>query len=285
MLPLDSPRWAELTGSASRNGESAARRLRDGPAADFVELYHQACHQLSVGEVAYAIVPHVIQLARTMPLDERMWPLITAGTVAACRIAYPDRTPTIPTDLRADYEEATAEALQLAAEAIGQPGQTPEQSLQLLGAIAGLLGHGELAIQLLMSPPGDELACPACGERLSVGRCAQLPGEFTDSAKLHDWVARYNWDDGLEPMWVVAESRQTERATALMIYWRLGGPWLEAETGGVNSGAKRLQDVIRERVLAGFYPRLSSVFDPRSELSKVQIYQLLKDGLPEALLG
>jgi hypothetical protein len=104
-------------------------------------------------------------------------------------------------------------------------------------------------------------------------------------AELHKWVADYNWDDSLAPIWPIADSPQTPYATALMIYWRLGGPWLGSEADGVNAEARRLQDTVRGRLLAGFYTQSSICFDPAAELSRVQIYQLRKSGLPELLLG
>jgi hypothetical protein len=106
-----------------------------------------------------------------------------------------------------------------------------------------------------------------------------------DSASLHEWVVRYNWDDGLAPIWVVAESPKTEFATALMIYWRLGAPGLEAEPGSVNAEAKHLQDEVRERLLAGFYARGSSIFDPSAEVSHTQLYRFRKAGVHALLLG
>jgi hypothetical protein len=103
-----------------------------------------------------------------------------------------------------------------------------------------------------------------------------------DPAELHEWVANYNWDDGLAPIWVIVESQKTEFATALMIYWRLNGPWLEATPGNANWEAKQLQNFVRERLLNGFYPCGTSAFDP--ELSKTQLYQLRKAGVPDLLL-
>jgi hypothetical protein len=161
---LDSPRWKTLDG----NGELAARLLQLGAAADFAELDHQACHQLTVYEVAYAIVPHVIAIAQQLPLPKRVWPLVIAGTVAASRSAYPHRAPAVPPDLRAEFEQANADALQLAADAIRCSVWDAEESLQLLAVIAGFQGRGELAIQLFLCVPGEELACPSCGERLCV---------------------------------------------------------------------------------------------------------------------
>src|SRR5581483_9088633 len=106
-----------------------------------------------------------------------------------------------------------------------------------------------------------------------------------ETTNLHDWVCRYNWDDGLEPIWSIADNPATEFATALLIYWRLGGPWLESEPTGINAEAKRLQDKIRDRLLSGFYPVGRAIFDPLTELSRVQVYQLRKAGLPALLLG
>jgi len=164
VLALDSPRWKTLEG----NGELAARLLHDGAVADFAELDHQACHQLTVREVAYAIVPHVVAIAHKLPLPNRVWPLVIAGTVAACRAAYPDRSPPVPADLRAEFDRANADALELVADAIRHTVWEAEESLQLLAVIAGLQGRGELAIQLFLCVPSDELACPSCGERLRV---------------------------------------------------------------------------------------------------------------------
>jgi hypothetical protein len=106
-----------------------------------------------------------------------------------------------------------------------------------------------------------------------------------NSAQLHEWIADYNWDDGLAPIWAIVDSPKTEFATALMIYWRLGGPWLKAEPGSVNDEAKRLQNLVQERLMTGFYAQGSSRFDPSAELSRSQLYQLRKAGLPALLLG
>lgn len=106
-----------------------------------------------------------------------------------------------------------------------------------------------------------------------------------DTARLHEWIAAYNWDDGLAPMWPIADSPRTEFATALLIYWRLGGPWLGGDASPVNAEAVSLQAVVRERLLAGFYPRGTARFDPGAELSRVQLYQFRKAGVPELLLA
>lgn len=177
VLPLDSPRWRTLEASSGGTGEFAATLLMAGADVDFVELYHAACHQLTVCEAAYAIVPHVVSVAESLRGTDRVWPLVIAGTVAACRAAQPGNCAPVPSDLQADFDQANARALVLAAEALRQRNWTEEESLLLLAVVAALQGRGELAIQLFMCVPGEELACPSCGERLRVDSSGeQSPG-------------------------------------------------------------------------------------------------------------
>lgn len=106
-----------------------------------------------------------------------------------------------------------------------------------------------------------------------------------DMAKLHHWVNAYNWDDGLAPIWPIAESPCTEFATALLIYWRLGGPWLQPSVDGVNAEASRLSELVKTKLLSGCYRIGTLRYDPKDELSAVQLYNLRKSGFPELLLG
>lgn len=105
-----------------------------------------------------------------------------------------------------------------------------------------------------------------------------------DPVELHEWVKHYNWDDGLVPMWHIVESSRTEFATALMIYWLLGGAddAGSCEPGSVNRKATQLRNFVREQLLAGFYPRGECTFDP--ELTKTRLYKFRKAGVPEVLL-
>ncbi len=168
MLALDSPRWATLRGSSGLTSALAHRLLReiwDGTGSDWAELYHQVCHQVSVGEVAYAVVPHLIEIAARLPIRERLWPLDIAGIVAACCAAFPSRTPPIPEDLRADYEAAARPALLMATAALNEKGWGRGEVVELLGVVAAFQGHCDLAIHLLLNADGHgDLNCPSCGE-------------------------------------------------------------------------------------------------------------------------
>jgi hypothetical protein len=104
--------------------------------------------------------------------------------------------------------------------------------------------------------------------------------------ELHRWVAEYNWDDGLAAIWPVVNDGQIEFATALMIYWRLGGPYLEAESGAVGADARRLLAMVRQGILAGVYPKGMLRYDPIEDnrLTKPQVYKLTRGGLPADLI-
>jgi hypothetical protein len=84
-------------------------------------------------------------------------------------------------------------------------------------------------------------------------------------------------------MWPIVESSQTEFATALLIYWRLGGPDLELDVSAVNAPARQLQARVRSLLVNGYYVRGTSLFSP--QLSRVELYKLRRAGVPEVLLG
>jgi hypothetical protein len=148
-------------------------------------LYHQACHQFDVGEVAYAVVPHAVALAGQLPMRRRLWPLVIAGTVAACAAAFPSSTPPIPADLRADYEASAGPALRLALESLGQPGWPPGEVVELLAVVAAFHGRCDLAIhQFLHGGSNDDLSCPWCGEYIRWRDTADAePGAAPDPAR------------------------------------------------------------------------------------------------------
>src|SRR5689334_14017764 len=95
--------------------------------------------------------------------------------------------------------------------------------------------------------------------------------------ELHDWVRSYNWDSGLAPIWPIAQSDRTELATALLIYWRLEGPWFQ-EGSSANEEAERLHALVERRLLAGVYAKGSVRYDPVADngLSRVQVFKLKK---------
>jgi hypothetical protein len=185
MLSLDSPRWEKLRASGGGTGALARRLLleiRDGTGSDWPELYHQACHQLTVGEVAYAVVPHAVEIAERLPARERLWPLGITATVAACRGAFPSEAPLIPEELRADYEAAARPALLMATAALREPAWRRGEVVELLGVVAAFQGHCDLAIHLLLHCSDRDLHCPMCGEYIRWREGAEEDDKALDAA-------------------------------------------------------------------------------------------------------
>jgi hypothetical protein len=99
----------------------------------------------------------------------------------------------------------------------------------------------------------------------------------------HDWIRGYNWDDGFVRIWPIAQSDETEFATALLIYWRLDGPLF---MGQPDTEAARLHSLVESRLRAGRYARGSLRYDPVADnhLSRVQVARLKRDGFPAELV-
>jgi hypothetical protein len=98
--------------------------------------------------------------------------------------------------------------------------------------------------------------------------------------EIHQWVSEFNWDDDLAPMWEIVQNPDTEFATALLIYWRLEGPWLRRTE--CNSEALRLHDLVEGRLLSGAYKKRLLRYDPIAEnsLSRVQVANLKRSDFP-----
>src|SRR5690349_17260390 len=128
MLDLDSPAWNGIPASPGGTGSLTARLLRqarDGDEEAYGELYHQVCHQFTVGAVAYVAVPHLVQIARDADPHHRTQPLSIVGTVAAALAAHPTSAAPLREEWRAEYLTANSDALRLAAESLQQVGLEP----------------------------------------------------------------------------------------------------------------------------------------------------------------
>lgn len=109
---------------------------------------------------------------------------------------------------------------------------------------------------------------------------------MTTAAELHKWVEEYNWDDGVAAIRRVIETGEIEFATALLIYWRLDGPYLDTVGGAVNAEARTLSQSVRDGLLQGVFPKGGLRYDPVLDngLTKTQIYKLRRAGVPAELM-
>jgi hypothetical protein len=102
---------------------------------------------------------------------------------------------------------------------------------------------------------------------------------------VHQFVAEFNWDDDLSPIAEIIADRKTDFAIALMIYWRLDGPWCNSDAP-CNAAAGRLNAEVRSKLLDGFYQNRVLSYDPVADngLTKSQVAKLRRAGTPSILL-
>jgi hypothetical protein len=143
--------------------DSLLHRLRDGDDSELGELQNQICHQNSVREVAYLVVPRLIEMAEPSPAPRRARLLGLVGTVVASMRVFSRGAAPLREEWRADFESALSRARSLAADTL-RDALDPADSFELLAVLAALHGHEKLAIFMGAGP--DALSCGACGEEL-----------------------------------------------------------------------------------------------------------------------
>jgi hypothetical protein len=163
VLPLDSPRWAEIHdafGSAVMVPQ-LIRALPSGDESSLDELFNSICHQGSIYEASFAAVPHLVALARaTSDLKLRAGVLYL---VARIRVSSDDRSRRAVLSQERDwYEEAIPLGRDLALQSLS-PSVEIELTRTFLQAAAALSGHVALGAMIDLFPGPDlYLECSQC---------------------------------------------------------------------------------------------------------------------------
>ena len=114
-------------------------------------------------------LPYLLADAARVPPTERLGHLHFAGTIAA--LSGAERSPVVPEDLAAAFEDTVHRLGELALEALGAGATASEEDLSvLLGAVAVARGQAPLGNLLLQWTP--ELECEDCGS-------AVVPASYT----------------------------------------------------------------------------------------------------------
>ncbi len=172
MIELKKEEWEKLQSSVGGNGLLALellQKIKNGDISSFDELLHQACHQLTVGEVAYAIVPHLVEIAKNEDSSIKLKALMIIGAVSASIgiKSFSYKASKLPAYLESDFAEANQEALKIACDALVLIKYINRDSLELLGVIAALSGHPNSAIQAFTAGYDSMMSCPECGEYIN----------------------------------------------------------------------------------------------------------------------
>ncbi len=170
MIELTSTLWQSISSSPGGTGKLVASLLcqaHDGDETVYPELYHQLCHQNTVGGVAYIAVPHLAHIARNSSPQKRVWPLSIIGTVVASRAAFSETAAPFNADWLNDYSIALKESLVLSTESLQHTELSPPEAQELIATVSALQGLTDLAILLFLQGGITELSRPICGEYLS----------------------------------------------------------------------------------------------------------------------
>ncbi|MBE7557336.1 MAG: hypothetical protein HS126_40380 [Anaerolineales bacterium] len=165
MLPLDSPKWSELHhvyGQAS-DIPSLLRQLKTAPPPEkynsppWGALWSSLYHQRDVDTASYAAVPHIVSIAVTKPIRERIHHISLVGTIEINR--HLDKAPPIPDFLREAYFDALKQIPKLVLECLELDWEDYEYKalFSALVAVRGKVAFGEAISEL-----DDAVTCPTC---------------------------------------------------------------------------------------------------------------------------
>lgn len=165
MLDINSPQWKNLThayGSAADipallEQLKTAPPQRDGTVEPWYSLWSALCHQYDVYTASYAALPHIVAIAGSRPVSERVDHLLLAASIEA--FCHFDDAPPMPEDLWEAYQQGLKQAADLILECLGVDWQEDE-TRHLLGALAVMRGYPRLGLAIMEL--NDETECPHC---------------------------------------------------------------------------------------------------------------------------
>lgn len=148
MIPLDSPRWSELTHAYGPASDTPAllQRLTSLPASvgeaePWFTLWSSLAHQGDVYSASFAAVPHVVSALATAPNKADFSYFQFPAWVEVCRRR---KGVPVPPDLEQAYVSALARLPKLVAEAAAET-WSPEFLSCALAAIAAAKGYPAVA--------------------------------------------------------------------------------------------------------------------------------------------
>ncbi len=167
-LPLDNPRWSELShayGPAVDTpgllGQLLAQPNRDVDDPVWDQLFGSICHQGSVYEASFAAMPHLANIAERAEPRPALWALNLITAIAVSQ----NRRGKMPPDLAPAYESAVARLSELAVRALSGADSFREVAI-CCGAIMAGRGWLEAASHIFDPIGDDQYTCPHCEERL-----------------------------------------------------------------------------------------------------------------------
>ncbi|MGH9767981.1 MAG: hypothetical protein ACREAB_11150 [Blastocatellia bacterium] len=130
---------------------------KDGKSEPWFSLWSSLCHQFDVYTASYAALPHIVAIAESKPVKQRLEFFSFIGAVEAYR--HRNGAPPIPPFLEKDYFTAIEQAAGLILDSLVADWDE-EEMIVLLGAYAITRGHHRLGNAIIFLP--EEPTCPEC---------------------------------------------------------------------------------------------------------------------------
>ena len=165
MLSLNDPKWSELShayGPAS-DIPPLLRQLKTAPSPKKYDtppwgnLWSSLCHQGDVYTASYAAVPHILNIAPTKPIKERVHHISLVSGIEIGRCI--DQAPSIPDFLEKAYFDALKLLPKLILECLELDWEEYEYKT-LFGALVAV--RGKVAFGEAISMMDDTVTCPEC---------------------------------------------------------------------------------------------------------------------------
>ncbi len=149
MLLFNDPRWNQLKstyGTGATVAQLLSSVIADAPLGDWYDtLFQELLHQYTLSQVAYAAVPHLVDIAKRRP-DARKHLMVLIG---ACYAHSSDPGgPVVPSYLQQEWQSARTAALPLMLEVLEDSQLDEEEIRYLLSSLAALKGQNELSIAI-----------------------------------------------------------------------------------------------------------------------------------------
>jgi hypothetical protein len=169
-LPLDSPRWDELSTRMGREGRQVRKTLQALSASPsqvelFREMWPELCSEGTTYEAAYAAAPYLVAAAERVSRPDGLEFLIVLGLIAT------DAT-YVPEDLAPAYVRALTQALALSLDRL-MDCPTDQTLRYLLSAAAAFRGRTDLGATLADLDAVQE-PCPTCGTVVFPGELREV---------------------------------------------------------------------------------------------------------------
>jgi len=149
LLQLDDPQWAQYKGNYT-SGANVAKLISDlrigSPTGDrYEEIFQELLHQYTLSEVAYASVPHLVEIAENNLYPRKEIMVLVGGCYAH---STDPGAPEIPPLLVESWMDAQTRSLPIILNVLEEQQLDGNDIRYLLSSLAAIKGQNEMSIAI-----------------------------------------------------------------------------------------------------------------------------------------